>query len=75
MIVAIESDAGIVRLTGDSISLSIGLDPKEARVTTDTIPYAPSYGRIGSAIRLNVTPINDYCTTTIEIDPVLGAQV
>ncbi len=75
VIVATESDAGIVRLTGDSISLSIGLDPKEARVTTDTIPYAPSYGRIGSAIRLNVTPINDYCTTTIEIDPVLGAQV
>jgi hypothetical protein len=75
VIVSTESDAGIVRLTSDSISLSIGLDPEEALVTTDTIPYAPAYGRIGSAIRLNVTPTNDYCTTTIEIDPVPGATV
>jgi len=67
--VNVEESSCQIRLTRDSISLVMSIQDGNATITRDSIPYAPAYGRVETATRLTITPMDDNCVTTIELLP------
>jgi hypothetical protein len=67
--ITVEQSSCQVSLTRESISLVMGISDGNATITKDSLPYAPAYGRIESATRLTIKPMDDSCITTIKLLP------
>jgi len=65
--VNVEQSSRRIILSRDSISLAMIISDGNATITRASVPYAPAYGRIESATRLTIKPMDDNSVTTIEL--------